>query len=153
MRPLIAFYSARSPREQRLLAAMLVLCALLLLYLLVVAPLTAAYKESLQEHLIAVDRNGRAKALQAEPLGSASVHSAPDLAQYLIDSARQQGIEASARGSATSATVTIASGSPSAVLGWLSALEGSGFRLDPVRIADAGSGSVSASFTAARGRP
>lgn len=154
MNGLFVWLANRGVREKRLLLAMLALLAVVLLYLLIVAPLSAAYRASLEEHLMAVDRNGRAKALAVQ-VGAAAdgkVPNAPDFAQYVTDSARQRGFEASAQGSATSVTVSVARAAPSALLSWLSSLESAGFRLETLRIDDVGNGSVSAGFTVSRGQ-
>ena len=149
MRVVTDWFGNRSPREQRMLLVMLAILVPLLIYLLLVAPLSAAYRSALEEHLEAIDRNGRVKAL-AEGSTNAPAAQFPqvsDLSLYLTDNGRQRGIEASARGNAGQARVTVAGATPAALLAWLSGLESAGLALDDVRIAPAGDGSVSASFT------
>lgn len=144
--------AARSVRERRLLAAMAAILLPLLVYALLVAPMTTAYRDALQQHLLAVDRNGRVKALAAGAGSAASVQppSAPDLAIYLIDSARQRGIEASGTGDSARARVSVQRAPPSALLAWMNGLESAGLVLESVRIAGAGDGSVSGELVASR---
>lgn len=143
------WYDARSARERRLILAMAVIAVPLLIYLLLVAPLTSAYRESLQEHLAAVDRNGRVKAL-VEP--SATGRSArrsvvSDLPLWLGDHARQAGITATAQGSTSRATVAIDSAAPAALFGWIASLEAAGYVIEDVRITPIPDGGVSAGLT------
>ena len=149
------WFDARSVRERRLLQAMAAIALPLLLYLALIAPLTASYRDTLRDHLAAVDRNGRVKAL-AEPVAPpAGRQSRPvgDLALFLADEARQRGITASAEGSAARASVTVDQSSPSALFAWMAALEASGYRLEEVRIAPLAEGGVSASLAVRPGTP
>lgn len=152
IRSMTHWLAARSARERWLLAAMAAILLPLLAYLLLVAPLSSAYRDSLQEHLLAVDRNGRVKALaeEASNPGSTVAPSAPDLALYLIDDARQRGIEASGQGDAVRATISVQRAAPGALLSWLNALETTGLALASVRIASTGDGAASAELVVAR---
>ncbi len=144
------FYGARSKREQRLLLLMAAIVIPLLLWLLLVRPLNAAYDDALQRHLQAVDRNGRVKALAARASGGAPVVPAavPDLAVFLSDSARQRGIAAEARSASPGfAAVSIASSAAPGALDWLRGLEVSGYRVSDVRISPTGGGSVAVAAT------
>lgn len=145
------WYRARSSREQRLLQLMAAIVVPLLVWLLLIRPLTAAYDDALQRHLQAVDRNGRVKALAARASGgTASIPTAvPDLALFLNDSARQRGITTEARvGPAPgSAIISIASSSAPTALDWLRGLEAEGYRVSDVRIAPTGAGAVAVTAT------
>lgn len=144
--------AARTARERRLLAAMAAILLPLLMYALIVSPMSNAYRDSLQEHLVAVDRNARVKAL-AEAAGDARpavAPNAPDLALYLIDNARQRGIEANGEGNSTRARISVQRVAPSAILSWLNGLENAGYAVESLRIASVGDGSVSAELVAAR---
>lgn len=149
------WFDARSVRERRLLQAMAAIALPLLLYLALIAPLTASYRNALQEHLVAVDRNGRVKAL-AEPVSRSAARQSRavgDLALFLADEARQRGIAARAEGSAARASVTVDQSAPSALFAWMAELEASGFRLEEVRIAPLPEGGVSASLAVRQGVP
>lgn len=145
------WYGARSRREQRLLQLMAAIVIPLLVWLLLVMPLSNAYDNALQRHLQAVDRNGRVKALAArassgEANGPAAV---PDLALFLSDSARQRGITAEGRAASApgSAVISIASSSAPTALEWLRGLEADGYRVSDVRIAPTGAGAVAVTAT------
>ena len=142
----VEFYRARSPREQLLLRSALLLLAALLAFLLLIAPLRTAYRQSLAEHLAAVDRNGRVKALAASADGRRPANIA-DLSLYLTDNARQKGMDVTASGNASEATVNVARAAPSSLLGWIQSLEEAGYTIDSVRIAPAGEGAVAGTFT------
>ena len=146
-----AWYGARSLREQRLLQLMAAIAIPLLAWLLLVRPLSNAYDHAIQRHLQAVDRNGRVKALAARASGGKANFPAavPDLALFLIDSARQRGItvvghSASAPGSAV---ISIASSPAPTALEWLRGLEADGFQVSDVRIAPTGGGAVGVAAT------
>lgn len=145
------WFGARSLREQRLLQLMAAIVIPMLVWLLLVMPLSNAYDDALQRHLLAVDRNGRVKALAARVSGGkATVPAAvPDLALFLNDSARQRGITAEARvGSGPgSAIISIASSSAPTALDWLRGLEAEGYRVSGVRIAPTSDGAVGVTAT------
>ena len=145
------WYRARSQREQRLLQLMTAILIPLLAWLLLVRPLGNAYDSALQQHLQAVDRNGRVKALAARASGGQAIVPAavPDLALFLGDSARQRGITAEVRAASApgSAVIGIASISAPTALEWLRGLEADGYRVDDVRIAPAGAGAVAVTAT------
>lgn len=146
-----AWYRARSRREQRLLQLMAAIVIPLLVWLLLVRPLSNAYDQALQRHLQAVDRNGRVKALAARASGGdANAPAAvPDLALFLSDSARQRGIAAEGRAASApgSAVISIASSSAPTALEWLRGLETDGYRVSEVRIAPTGGGAVAVTAT------
>lgn len=142
------WYGARSRREQRLLQLMAAIVIPLLLWLLLVRPLSNAYDHALQRHLQAVDRNGRVKALASN--GDAVVPAAvPDLALFLSDRARQRGIIAEGRAASApgSAVISIASSSAPTALEWLRGLEADGYRVSDVRVAPTGGGAVAVTAT------
>jgi general secretion pathway protein M len=146
-----AWYGARSRREQWLLQLMAAIAIPLLVWLLLVRPLSNAYDNALERHLQAVDRNGRVKALAARAsIGETNVPAAAsDLPLFLTGSARQRGMTAEARaGSASgSALITITSGSAPTALEWLRGLEADGYRVNDVRIAPTGGGGVAVTAT------
>lgn len=148
------WYGARSLREQRLLQLMAAIVIPMLIWLLLVMPLSNAYDDALQRQLQAVDRNGRIKALAARVSGGeATVPAAvPDLALFLNDRARQRGITTEARpGPAPgSAAISIASSAAPIALDWLRGLEADGYRVSDVRIAPTGGGSVAVTATVSK---
>ena len=148
------WYGARSRREQRLLQLMAAIAIPLLVWLLLVRPLSNAYDNALQRHLQAVERNGRVKALAARTSGAAANAPAAvqDLALFLSESARQRGITAEGRaGSAPgSAVISIASSSAPTALGWLHGLEAEDYRVNDVRIVPTGGGAVAVTATVSR---
>lgn len=149
------WYGARSQREQRLLRLMAAIAIPLLVWLLLVRPLNAAYDDALQRHFQAVDRNGRVKALAGRASSDANASAAaPDLPLFLGNSARQRGIAAEGRvGPAPgSAVISIASSPAPTALEWLRGLEADGYRLSDVRIIPTGGGSVAVTATVT-GRP
>ena len=145
------WYGARSRRERLLLQLMAAVAIPVLIWLLLVRPLGNAYDTALQRHLQAVDRNGRVKAL-AERVsgGEAKVPAAaPDLAQFLGDSARQRGITLVGRAAPApgSAVISIASISAPTALEWLRGLEADGYRVNDVRVVPTGGGAVAVTAT------
>ncbi|HET9398332.1 MAG TPA: type II secretion system protein GspM [Sphingomicrobium sp.] len=146
-----SWYGARSVREQRLLQLMTAIAIPLLIWLLLVRPLSNAYDKAVQSHLQAVDRNGRVKALAERASGGKANAPAPvpDLPLFLSDRARQRGIAAEGRpGSAPgSAVISIASSSAPSAFEWLRGLEADGYRLNDVRVAPTGGGAVSVTAT------
>jgi len=145
------WYAARTLRERLLLQLMAAIAIPLLLWLLLVRPLSNAYDDALRRQLEAADRNGRVKLLaERGAMGEARVPGAvPDLGLFLTDSARQRGITAEAQaGSAPgSAVISIASSTAPMALEWLRSLEEQGYRVSDVRIAPTGPGAVSATAT------
>lgn len=143
------WYFGRTPREQRLVQVMAAIAIPLLVWLVLVRPLGNTYRDSLQQQLEAVDRNGRVKALAARAAtGQASAPAAvPDLSLFVIDSARQRGISAEARSGTTpgSAVVSITSAPAPVALEWLRGLEGQGYTISDVRVTPAGNGAVAVS--------
>lgn len=148
------WYSQRTLRERRLILAMSAIAVPLLAYLLLVAPLSTAYRASLQEHLAAVDRNGRVKALAERRSAPATrAQAVADLPLWLADSARQNRLTATAQGSADRATVAVERADASALFAWLAALEAAGHGLHDVRITPTPEGGVSAGFVVVGTRP
>lgn len=151
-----SWIEGRSGRERQLLLLMLAILVPLLIWMLLVLPLSKAYDDALQRHLQAVDRNGRVKAIAAAGGGAgtrATPRAVADLVLFLGDSARQRGITAQvtpglARGSAV---VTIASSAAPVALNWLRGLETAGYRLGDVRLAPSGAGAISVTATVSGG--
>lgn len=150
-----SWVESRSARERRLLLLMLAILVPVLIWLILVRPLSTAYDDALQRHLQAVDRNGRVKALAASGAVGARTapRAVPDLALFLGDSARQRAITAEVTpGPAPgTAVVTIASSAAPAALDWLRGLETAGYRLGDVRLAPSGAGAISVTATVSGG--
>jgi general secretion pathway protein M len=151
---LIAWYSVRSQREQRLVLVMAAIGIPLLAWLLFVLPLSRAYENALDRHLESVDRNGRVRALAGS--GNANRVSAPagDLALAVTDSAARAGLtlDSNAPSGPDSVAVAVAQASPTAVMQWLSGMEARGLQLNDLRIVPAGPGGVSVSVRVSRVR-
>ena len=141
------WYEARSIREQRMLLAMALVALPLLLYLLLVLPLSSAYQHALRTQLEAVDRNGRVKAMAKRlETGAAAPPAVADLNLFLIDNARASGLTVAADRGAEPAlsSIKIDATSPSSVFTWIRQLEGQGYRIDSLRLTPAANAQVSA---------
>ena len=120
----------------------------LLIYLLLVAPLTTAYQDALKDQLAAVDRNGRVKAMEERMArgGDTRAPTVADLSLYLVDNARGSGLTVTAQRGTEEAmsTVKIDPTSASSVFGWIRGLEAQGYRIESMRIAPGADGQVGA---------
>ena len=155
MTALASWFRGRSLREQRMLLAMLAVAVPVLLWLLVWRPVNNALEEARERHAEAIERHGRvlatARALKQERRPVAAP--AGDLAGYVGQAAANAGLSltgASAQGP-DRAAVTIASGDPRAMTGWLRGFEQQGLVVQELRITPAADGS--ASLTAVVARP
>lgn len=144
------WYAARSLRERRLIALMLVIALPLLAWLLVVAPLSKAYEEALVRHLEAVDRNGRVRALAkpgriSQPAIAPQSGGTAELALVVTEAAAQAGLTLDSTTPAGADTVTISIGQarPTAAVQWLRDFELRGIRVEDLRMAPAADGTVS----------
>jgi general secretion pathway protein M len=150
------WYAARSLREQRLLAAMLVIALPLFLWLLVIVPLNRAYDSALERHLAAVDRSGRVRALAEVGNASRAGAAVPggDITLVVAERAARAGLTLASNSAAGAGQVqiSVASAKATAITGWLAGLERDGLTLDDVRIAPTGDGNVSLSARVGRGR-
>ena len=134
------WYLSRSARERRLLLLMLAIALPLLVWLLVVRPLDRAYEAALQDHLDAVDRNGRVRALarlaEQQPQGKANAALGPDLVVVVAESAAQAGIplDRNEAGGPNEVTVSAASAPLRSVVPWLQSLEARGLGVAELRV-------------------
>ena len=148
------WYLTRSERERRLILLMLAIAVPLLAWLLVVRPLERSYERALDEHLAAVDRNGRVRALAAAPrTAGPGVAIEGDLGLIVAESAAQAGLSADSSASGPDAvTVTIASARAPAAVQWLRDFELRGLRVEDLRMTPGADGTVSLSARLARVR-
>lgn len=145
------WYQSRSIRERRLILLMLAIAVPLLSWLLIVAPLSAAYEDALDRHLEAVDRNGRVRAL-ADPARVTRPAIAPgsggaELALVVTEAATQAGLTLDSTSAAGPDTVTIAiaQARPPAAVQWLRDFEQRGIRVEDLRMTPAADGTVAVS--------
>ena len=132
MTPLLAWFRGRSVREQRLLLALGVVAALVLLWLLVLRPLGDILGEARQRHTQALLARAEAQ-VQAKAIRSLEQRAGPPLSEPLdvvIGRAASDagfaltGIQPESGGPGVS--VTIEAVKPQAFFAWLGQLEGSG---------------------------
>lgn len=152
---LLHWYAARSPREQRLLLAMTAIAVPVLIWALMVLPLSRAYDSALEEQLDAVDRHARVLALVEAATtrpGRGSPAQAGDLQLFVIESAARAGITLQAANPSGASAVEIqASGARSpAAVEWLRRLEAAGIVFEELRMAAAPDGTVNLTGRLAR---
>lgn len=151
------WYSGVSTREQRLIAAMLLVALPVLVWLLLIRPITNAYDAALARHLESVDRRGRIAALvdltKAQPRSSPAAGG--DLVLLLSDQGRQAGLTIDVQPGATagSARLSAESAPAPATAAWLTQLEASGYILDQVRFTPKGDGTVAVEATVRNSTP
>lgn len=131
----LAWWSARSPREQRLLAVMGALIALILVWLLVVRPLAGALDAAKARHAAAV-----AALAEARARSPAARHAGPDraaapVAARLRQSAAEAGFAAARIENAGPGQVSFAidAARPPALFAWIAAIERSGIRVETLQ--------------------
>lgn len=142
-----SLFEARSRREQRLLALLALFALPLLIYLLLVVPLTRAYQDALRTELAAIDRNGRVKAMADRMARTgANAPAVADLSLFLIDNARAGGLAATAERGAEPALskVRIEPAGAATVFAWIRQLETQGYRIDSMRLTPGAEGMVEA---------
>ena len=151
------WYGGRTRREQLLLLAMAAVAVPVLLWLIIVMPVTAAYRDALQDQLEAVDRRGRVLALadaaKARPARGRSPDAGTDMQLLITEAAGQAGIalqQATPDGQ-DSATVAAGGVRAPAVAQWLRELDARGIRVGELRMTPQGDGTVSISARLARG--
>lgn len=141
------WFETRSQREQRMIALMALIAMPLLIYLVLVVPLTRAYQDALRTELASIDRNGRIKAM-ADRLarGGSNAPAVADLSLFLIDNARAGGLTVTAERGAEPAvsTVRIESAGAPTVFGWVRQIEAQGYRIDSMRLTPGAEGLVAA---------
>lgn len=145
------WYGGRTRREQLLLLAMVAVAIPVLLWLLVVGPVTAAYRDSLNEQLEAVDRHGRvlalAEAAKARPARARGPADGADLQLLVTEAAGQAGIaltQATLDGPDAAAVAAAGVRAP-AVAQWLRELDARGITVSELRMTPQGDGTVSIS--------
>lgn len=140
------WYVGRSTREQRLIAAMLLVALPVMLWLLLARPISIAYDTALARHLDSVDRYGRIAALADLAKSEPRLTSAPtgDLVLRLSDLGRQASLAVQIQPGETteSARISAATAPAPAAAAWLTGLEASGYVLDQVRFTPKGDGTV-----------
>lgn len=150
------YYGARTQREQRLILLMLGIAVPLLITLLIVIPLSNAYDRALDEHLEAVDRNGRvrqlAKLAKNRP-ASAPAAGGADLSLIVAESASRAGLTLDSNSAAGGNAVAVTIGAAPAPLAvqWLREFETRGVVIEDLRLTPAANGNVSVSARLARG--
>ncbi len=135
----------RSLREQRLLLLMAAIALPLLLWLLVVRPVAAAYDAALERHLEAVDRNGRVRALAAaEGRTVSGASSTADLALVIAERAAQSGLtlDSNSASGPNDVSIVISEGQTIATTQWLAQLEREGFQVADLRMTPTAGGNV-----------
>lgn len=153
-----SWYLARTLREQRLLLLMAAVAIPLLIWLLIVRPVDAAYEDALQRHLEATDRNGRVRALaraaQAGRDSAASPALPAELTLVTAESAAQAGLslDANSAAGADSVSVSAAQASPAVALQWLRDLESRGLTVEEMRLVPGQPGTASLTARLARRR-
>jgi general secretion pathway protein M len=133
--PWLAWWSARSPREQRLLAVMAGLIALILLWLLVVRPLAAALDEAKTRHAAAVASLAQARARSPAAVAAGPDRPALPVAASLRRSAAEAGFAAARVESAGAGRVSFAidAARPPALFAWIAEIERSGIRVETLQ--------------------
>lgn len=145
------WYSGLSPREQRLIVAMLLVALPVLAWLLLVRPISIAYDAALTRHLESVDRRGRIAALvdltKLQPRTTAATGG--DLVLLLSDQSRQAGLTIDIQPGATAGTARLSAASvpASAMAAWLTRLEAAGYVLDQLRFTPKGDDTVAVEAT------
>ena len=153
-----SWYVDRSVRERRLIALMAGIALPLLDWLLVVAPLAAAYDNALDRQLEAVDRNGRVRALADTSRTSAPVAAAApggaELALVVTEAAAQAGmsVDSTSPAGPDTVTISIARARPGAAVQWLRDFELRGIRVEDLRMTPGADGTVAVHARVARGR-
>jgi general secretion pathway protein M len=137
----------RSVRERRMLLAMAAIAVPLLVWLLIIRPLSAAYDDALEQHLDAVDRNGRVRSLidtaNARPDITTRFAPIADIGLVVTEMAGQSGltVETSPQGN-DRVGIAIAQAPAAGVMRWFADLEARGLVVDEWRLSPAGDGSV-----------
>jgi len=141
MNAVLLWYRARSIREQRMLLVMATLALAILLWLAVWLPLGSKLDQARERHEAAIERHARTLVAAEALKGAKPISATPggDLSAYVGEAAANAGLTL---GSATAqgrdrVAVTVATGDPRVIIGWLRGLEQQGivvqdFRMTPV---------------------
>ena len=149
------WFHRRTKREQHLVLLMLLIALPVLVWLLVVRPVSAAYDIALREHLNAIDRNGRVLALAdaAKTTPARRVEaSRVDLQLLVTQAASQAGIKlqgANANGP-NAVDVTVAGGRATELAQWLAQFEAQGIVIQQMTMTPLPDGTVNMSARLAR---
>ncbi len=144
------WYGSRSQREQRMLLLMTAIALPLLIWFLIVRPLSNAYDSALDRHLAAVDLNGRVRALAAGKIGRPIVNvGAPnsDIALIIAERAAQSGLvlDTNTAAGPNDVSISIAAAPTIAATQWLAQLERDGFAINDLRMTPTPDGNVAVS--------
>ena len=143
--------SGRTPRERQLILLMVAIASPLLVWLLVIRPMSLAYDEALERQLEAVDRNGQvrmlADAAKAAPRAARVAAPAADLGLVVAEAASQAGLalEGNSPAGPNAVAITIAQAPPKTAVQWLGDLEERGLTVGEWKMTPSGSGTVSLS--------
>ncbi|MGQ0661345.1 type II secretion system protein GspM [Sphingosinicella sp.] len=132
MNGLSAWWATRSAREQRLLAVMFGLIALVLIWLLVIRPLGDAFDRAKQRHNAAVLALAEAR-VRTNPGGTRTAGPPPlPLDALVTRTAADAGFTAArvAGGGPATARVTLDAARPQALFGWIARLEAQGVTVE-----------------------
>lgn len=144
------YYSARTQREQRLILLMLMIAVPLLVALVIVMPLSRAYDRALEQHLEAIDRNGRVRQiaeLAKHRPAAAPAASGADLSLIVAESASRAGLtlDSNAAAGGNAVAVTIGAAPAPLAVQWLREFETRGVVVDDLRLTPAANGNVAVS--------
>lgn len=150
------WYLSRTQREQYLLLAMVAIAVPLLVWLLIVQPVSSGFRQALNTHLQAVDRHGRvlalADAMKRAPARQAAQPGGADLTLVVTEAAMQAGVvlQGTTPSGANAVQVTIGGGQMPAIAQWLRGMEQRGILVQDLRVTPLPDGSVNASARVAR---
>ena len=132
MSGLSAWWATRSTREQRLLAVMFGLIALVLIWLLVIRPLGDAFDRAKQRHNAAVLALAEARA-RSNPGGTRTGATPPLPLDALVSRTAADAGFTAARvtgGGPATARLTLDAARPQALFGWIARLEAQGVTIE-----------------------
>ena len=146
------WYVGRTRREQLMLLLMLLIALPVLLWLLVVRPLSAAYDRALIDHLEAVDRHGRVLALTGGPRSASGRTATGDLQLLVTQAAGQAGIilQRVAPAGPDAIEVGVSGGQAPVLTQWLQQFGTQGIRVQQLTMTPLPDGSVNLSATLVR---
>lgn len=150
------WYGSRSLRERRLLLLMTAIALPLLVWLLIVRPLSNGYDAALERHLAAVDLNGRVRAIaKGGAVRTVANVGAPnsDIALIIAERAAQSGLVLASNSAAgpNDVTISIAAAPTIAATQWLTQLERDGFAVNDLSMTPTPDGNVAVTARLVRG--
>jgi len=146
-----AWWLARSLREQRLIAVMLLLAGGTLLWLGAYKPIHDGLVRARADHAMAMERNADIRAgvalLKGVPARGRSVEGALD--QIVAASAGEAGftLDANMAAGTDTTAITIATARAPALLAWLDRLEQQGIGIESLQLQSTSNGAISARAT------